>query len=73
MGEALALLEEIAGRAVRVRTGPPQTGDMRRTLADTSRIESAMGWRATTTLRQGLAAHLAWAEERRGGPGTGSG
>jgi nucleoside-diphosphate-sugar epimerase len=67
MREVLALLEEIAGRPLRVRTGPSQTGDMKRTRADTSRIEGAMGWRATTPLREGLAAHLDWAIERHGG------
>lgn len=67
MREVLALLEEIAGRPLRVRTGPPQTGDMKRTRADTSRIEGAMGWRATTPLREGLAAHFDWARERHGG------
>jgi nucleoside-diphosphate-sugar epimerase len=67
MREALALLEEIAGRPVRFRTGPAQTGDMKRTCADTSRIERVMGWRATTPLSQGLAAHLEWATKRHGG------
>lgn len=64
MREALALLGEIAGRPVRVRNGPAQTGDMRRTSADTSRIETVLGWRATTSLRHGLAAHLDWAQRR---------
>jgi nucleoside-diphosphate-sugar epimerase len=64
MREALAVLEEVAGRPVRVRPGPQQTGDMQRTRADTSRIEQAIGWRATTPLREGLAAHYAWASAR---------
>ena len=64
MRDALALLEEVAGRPVRVRFGPPQTGDMRRTKADTARIEHATGWRATTPLREGLAAHWTWASAR---------
>jgi UDP-glucuronate 4-epimerase len=59
--DALALLEELAGRPLRVRYGPPQTGDMQRTKADTARIERELGWRATTPLRQGLAEHWRWA------------
>jgi UDP-glucuronate 4-epimerase len=59
--DALTLLEELAGRPLRVRYGPPQSGDMQRTKADTTRIERAIGWRATTTLREGLAAHWSWA------------
>ena len=65
--EALALLEEITGRPVRVRTAAPQTGDMKRTRADTSRFQDATGWRATTQLREGLAAHFDWARERYAG------
>jgi nucleoside-diphosphate-sugar epimerase len=66
MRDALALLGEIAGRPVRVRYGPAQTGDNRRTRADTTRIEQAIGWRAMTPLREGLAAHLSWASARVG-------
>jgi len=66
MQDALSVLEEIAGRPLRVRSGPPQTGDMHRTKADTTRIEQAIGWRATTPLREGLAAHWAYASARVG-------
>jgi len=66
MREALALLEEVVGRPLRFRLGPPQTGDMHRTRADTTRIEEAIGWRATTPLRQGLDAHWSWASARVG-------
>jgi nucleoside-diphosphate-sugar epimerase len=61
MREALAMLEELAGRPLRVRYGPPQTGDNKRTRADTARIERELGWRATTELTEGLAAHWSWA------------
>jgi nucleoside-diphosphate-sugar epimerase len=66
MREAIALLGEIAGRPVRVAEGPPQTGDNRRTSADTTRFEQATGWRATTPLREGLAAHWEWCSARVG-------
>ena len=66
MREALELLGELVGRPVRVRRGPPQTGDMRRTRADTTRIEQAIGWQATTPLREGLAAHWEWCSARVG-------
>jgi nucleoside-diphosphate-sugar epimerase len=61
MRDALVVLEELAGRALRVRYGPPQTGDMHRTKADTTRIERELGWHATTPLREGLADHWRWA------------
>jgi nucleoside-diphosphate-sugar epimerase len=62
--EALELLQALAGRELRVTYGSPQTGDMQRTKADTTRIERELGWRASTPLRTGLAAHWAWASGR---------
>ena len=62
--EAIGLLEELAGRSLDVSYGPPAAGDMRRTRADTTRIERALGWRATTPLRAGLEAHWSWASGR---------
>ena len=67
MRDALALLQDVAGRPVRVRYGPPQTGDNHRTKADTTRIEQAIGWRATTPLREGLEAHWSWVSARVAG------
>jgi nucleoside-diphosphate-sugar epimerase len=64
MRDALALLEEIAGRPLQVRFGPAQAGDNRRTKADTSRIERELGWRATTPLRDGLRRQWEWAAAR---------
>ncbi len=62
--EALELLEGIAGHPLRVRYGPAQTGDMQRTKADTTRIEQAVGWRASTPLADGLGSHWAWASAK---------
>jgi UDP-glucuronate 4-epimerase len=64
MRDALALLEEVAGRQLAVTYGPAQVGDMQRTKADTTRIEQEIGWRATTSLREGLTAHWQWASAR---------
>ena len=64
MREAIALLEEIAGRSLDVTEGRAQAGDMQRTRADTARIERELGWRATTPLRAGLEAHWSWASGR---------
>jgi nucleoside-diphosphate-sugar epimerase len=62
--EALELLERIAGRRLDVTYGPPASGDMRRTRADTARIEHDLGWRASTSLEDGLRAHWQWASDR---------
>jgi len=66
MLEAIALLEEISGRRLALTDGPPQVGDMKRTKADTTRIEQEIGWRASTPLREGLARHWEWASARVG-------
>ncbi len=62
--EALALLERIAGRPLNVTYGPPASGDMKRTSADTTRIQHDLGWRASTRLEDGLHAHWKWASGR---------
>ena len=62
--EALRTLEDIAGRQLEVTYHPPQAGDMRRSRADTSRIEREVGWRASTPLETGLAEHWRWASAR---------
>jgi nucleoside-diphosphate-sugar epimerase len=64
--DALTLLEEVSGATLDVALGPPATGDMLRTAADTTRFEAATGWRARTSLREGLAAHWDWAAARVG-------
>jgi nucleoside-diphosphate-sugar epimerase len=66
MREAIALLEEIADSPLTVTDGAPQVGDMTRTKADTTKIERELGWRATTSLRDGLSRHWQWASARVG-------
>ncbi len=59
--EAIDLLQELSGRTLDVRYGSPAQGDVRRTCADTSRIEAELGWKPGTTLRDGLTAEWDWA------------
>jgi len=66
IAEAIEVLQEVAGRPLRLAHGPAQTGDMRRTRADTTRIERELGWHATTPLRTGLAEHWRWCSARVG-------
>ena len=56
--DVVGLVEELAGPPLHVRYTPPAAGDVRRTLADTSRIRSELGWEPRTDLRTGLAAQL---------------
>jgi nucleoside-diphosphate-sugar epimerase len=68
MREAIATLERISGRTLDVVERPAAAGDVRRTAADTSRIERELGWRATTTLEDGLRAQWEWASVRVAAP-----
>jgi nucleoside-diphosphate-sugar epimerase len=68
MRDAIATLEGVAGRALDVVERPAAAGDVRRTAADTSRIERELGWRATTTLADGLRAQWEWASVRVAAP-----
>jgi nucleoside-diphosphate-sugar epimerase len=68
MREAIATLEEVSGRSLDVVERPAAAGDVRRTAADTRRIERDLGWRATTSLRDGLRAQWEWASVRVAAP-----
>jgi nucleoside-diphosphate-sugar epimerase len=56
--DVVSLVEELAGRPLKVRYGERAAGDVRRTLADTARIRSELRWEPQTDLRSGLAAQL---------------
>jgi UDP-glucuronate 4-epimerase len=68
MRDVIAALERVAGRTLDLVERPAAAGDVRRTSADTSRIESDLGWRATTPLEDGLRAHWEWASVRVAAP-----
>jgi UDP-glucuronate 4-epimerase len=66
--DAIATLEAISGRSLDVVERLAAAGDVRRTAADTSAIESDLGWRATTALDDGLRAQWEWASVRVAAP-----
>jgi UDP-glucuronate 4-epimerase len=68
MRDAIAALERVSGRALDVTEKPAAAGDVRRTAADTRRIEGDLGWRATTALEDGLRAQWQWASVRVAAP-----
>jgi nucleoside-diphosphate-sugar epimerase len=68
MRDAIATLERISGRTLELLERPAAAGDVRRTAADTSRIENELGWRATTGLEDGLRAQWEWASVRVAAP-----
>jgi len=68
MREAIATLERVSGRTLDLVESPAVAGDVRRTSADATRIGRDLGWRATTTLEDGLRAQWEWASVRVAAP-----
>ena len=68
MRDAIATLERVSGRTLDVVEKPTAAGDVRRTAADTGRIERELGWRAQTALADGLQAQWEWASVRVAAP-----
>ena len=62
--DAVALLEEVSGRRLDVRYVASAKGDMKRTLADVTRIRDELEWSPQTSLRDGLHAMWSWAAAR---------
>ena len=68
MRDAIAALERVSGRTLDVVEKPAAAGDVRRTAADTRKIEGDLGWHATTALEDGLRAQWQWASVRVAAP-----
>jgi nucleoside-diphosphate-sugar epimerase len=66
MQDAIALLERLAGRSLELLVEPEVPGDQRRTMADTTRIRSDLGWEPHVSLEEGLTAQWQWASARVG-------
>jgi UDP-glucuronate 4-epimerase len=64
MLEAIAMLERISGRTLRVTHVDVAKGDVARTKADVTRIREALGWEPRTSLEHGLARMWSWASGR---------
>lgn len=60
--DVVALIGEIAGRAVRTRTGayPPRPSDTAHWVADIRKAARMLGWRPRHTLRSGLEKTISW-------------
>jgi UDP-glucuronate 4-epimerase len=68
MREVIATLERVSGRTLELVEREAAAGDVKRTSADTKRIESDLDWRATTSLEDGLRAQWEWASVRVAAP-----
>ena len=64
LSQVIATLEELAGATVELDRLGVQTGDVKRTSADTTRARQTLGWEPAVGLRQSLASELAWVKGR---------
>jgi nucleoside-diphosphate-sugar epimerase len=58
--DAIELVEELAGRALDVKYGDPEAGDVRDTAADTTVAREALGFSPQIGLAPGLSAEFYW-------------
>ena len=56
----IAALEEALGRKAKMELLPMQPGDVPSTMADVSELESAVGFRPSTTIRDGIGRFVNW-------------
>jgi len=56
----IAALEEALGRKAKMEMLPMQPGDVPSTMADVSELESAVGFRPATTIREGIGRFVEW-------------
>jgi len=62
----IAALEEALGRKAQMELLPMQPGDVPSTMADVSELESAVGFRPSTTIRDGIGRFVNWYKEYYG-------
>ena len=65
LNELIAMVGDLAGTDVVVEDHPAQAGDAKRNGGATDRAQALLGWTSTVSLRDGIAAQLAWHEARR--------
>jgi UDP-glucuronate 4-epimerase len=65
--EAIATVERLVGKRLDIRHLPSEPGDLRSTVADTTRMKRELGIRPATTLDEGLHAQLEWMGQERVG------
>lgn len=65
--EAIAAIQRVTGKPVRLRHLPAARGDMKETRAETSRLQRELGFVPATALEEGLARQFQWVQQEGGG------
>ena len=60
MADYISALEEALGKTAERQLLPPQPGDVADTFAATGALETAVGYKPSTTVRDGIAAFVGW-------------
>jgi nucleoside-diphosphate-sugar epimerase len=60
MNQVIKLIEDVAGRPVKVRREETQKGDMRDTYADTTLARTDLGFEPKVSLKEGIEAEYRW-------------
>jgi UDP-glucuronate 4-epimerase len=60
VSRVITMLEELTGETAHVRHGPQRPGDQRRTVADTNKAHTVLGYVARTSVLEGLRAQVTW-------------
>lgn len=68
VNEVVRILSELVGRPVQPVRKPERPGDILHSRADVTIAREKLGFKARTSVRDGLAKTLAWAKGRRGRP-----
>ncbi|MGC2098412.1 MAG: UDP-glucose 4-epimerase GalE [Candidatus Sulfotelmatobacter sp.] len=67
--EVIAAVEEVTGNPVPVRLSPRRPGDPPALVADPSRAETLLQWKARRSLQESVSTAWNWIERRRSTPG----
>ncbi len=63
--ELIDMVGDAVGQPVPLERRPAEAGDAQKTGGSTERIEAVLGWHASTSLEDGIAAQVAWHRARR--------
>jgi UDP-glucuronate 4-epimerase len=64
LNQLIAMVGELAGTEVVIENHPAQAGDAKRNGGATDRARALLGWEPRVSLREGVAAQLAWHRSR---------
>jgi UDP-N-acetylglucosamine/UDP-N-acetyl-alpha-D-glucosaminouronate 4-epimerase len=72
LNQAFAAIKKLTGYAGDVRHDPPRPGDIKHSLADISRAEKLLGYKAAVGFEEGLRRTIAWYKESQPQPSAAS-